>query len=59
MTDRDKLKQLLNHFNIEYSIEESDIICHSGYKKIKGYFGFFTCFTFDDKGLFLDMGAYE
>ena len=59
MTDRDKLKQLLDGFNVEYSIEEDDIVCHSGFKNIDGYFGFYTHFSFDTEGSFKDMGAFE
>lgn len=73
MTDREKLKSLLNEFGINFkeggtnfrgaSIPEmkNDIEVHAQGKehKVNGYMGFFCTFEFDDDGKFVQMGIFE
>ena len=59
MTDKEKLMKLLNEFEIGYELYgNNEIICKEG-NKIDGYMAFFTYFSFDENGKFVEMGAGE
>ena len=58
-TDKEKLKDLLTEFGVEFEERHEDITCHEGDVKVDGYSCFYTTFTFDEKGAFVKMGAYE
>lgn len=58
-SDRDKFKRLLQEFGVEFTEKDCSIICEEGSKKVAGYSGFVTEFTFDADGKFVEMGAYE
>lgn len=62
-TDRGRLEALLNDFRAGYEIEDDvsrvNIICREGMLNIEGYMMFYTVFTFDEQGKFIEMGAYE
>jgi hypothetical protein len=62
-TDLEKVKQLFTELGIgweEAALNQNTIIrCHEGQARINGYSFFFTDFTFDVNGTFLEMGAYE
>lgn len=59
MTDRDKLKNLLEEFGVGFTESGDSILCEEGDTKVVGYSGFGTEFSFDSEGKFLQMGAYE
>lgn len=60
MTDKEKLKKLFDEFGIGYEeLDDGDIHCPEGNKKIGGYNFFFTDFIFDTTETFKEMGAYE
>ncbi len=59
MNDKEKLKELLNGFGVEFKEIDNFIRCREGYKKVDGYSGFFIDFNFDESGAFDDMGAWE
>ena len=58
-TDNEKLKELLTEFGVGFEEIGIDIVCDSGVAKVKGYSGFSTWFNFNEKGDFIEMGAYE
>lgn len=66
-TDKDKLKALLTEFGVTFkedlnncARDEFNIIVEKDDNpKIVGYNGFFTDFTFDAEGKFIEMGAWE
>lgn len=63
MTDYEKLKQLLTDFGVGF-VEGIDaannpyIRCGERGTKISGYVGFFTDFSFDKEGTFIEIGAW-
>ncbi len=63
--DKDKLTALLEDFGVEYTYNTTHpsgnlmIICTQGSDKVVGYTGFLTEFTFNSKGEFVRMGAWE
>lgn len=60
MTDREKLKKLFDEFGIGYKEDEDgEIVCEEGGQRIGGYNFFYTVFSFDATGGFVEMGAYE
>jgi hypothetical protein len=71
VTDRDKLKSLLDEWGVPYSedvetglpviILEADSQYQNvpGRNKIAGYASFVTHFTFDENGGFLHVGIWE
>ena len=61
MTDKEKLCNVLTEFGVEWREKEDGIKCggFNTYAKIDGYGGFYTMFEFDDKGKFIQMGAWE
>ncbi len=60
MSDKDKLKKMFDLFGIGYKeLGDGDIRCEYGDNKITGYICFYTIFSFDDNGTFIEMGAYE
>ena len=73
MTDFDKTIAFLDGFGIEYEINDKvetewvgpekvetiNIRLYEGCKKVGGYGGFFTEFTFNPKGEFVEVGAWE
>lgn len=59
MTDREKLKKLFTELGIGFTEDENRIACEQGNGKIKGYSGFFTDFSFDGDGKFIEMGVWE
>jgi len=66
MKDIDKLKQLLDSWEVPYRIDDDDDILvgrfwdsEENHPKVNGYNGFFTAFEFDDDGDFVRMGAWE
>lgn len=71
-TDYEKSKELFDGFGIEYEsgMFEQKLInnqvydgyfiyCKYGGKKVGGYIAFYTQFTFDKNGKFVEIGAYE
>lgn len=58
-TDKEKLIQLLEYFGVGFECEDNDIKLEEGNNKIRGYPLFYTLFSFDEKGKFLEVGAYE
>jgi len=62
MTDKEKLCNLLTEFGVEWRENPEGIKCggYNSYKKIEGYTGFYTLFTFEpETGKFINMGAWE
>ena len=59
MTDREKLIKLLDEFGVEYLTVFTDIYCREDSKKVVGYTGFYTAFSFTEEGEFISIGAYE
>lgn len=73
MTDFDKTIAFLDGFGIEYEINDKvetkwvgaekveiiNITLYQGCERVGGYFGFFTKFTFNPKGEFIEVGAWE
>lgn len=74
MTDCEKLKSLLEDFEIGYSeMKGSDcfgamnahrfnntvIHIHEGYSNVEGWGGFYTNFEFTPEGSFVSMGIWE
>lgn len=59
LSDLEKLKRLLTEFGVEFTENGTALICEEGSKKVTGYSGFVTEFTFDSGGKFVEMGAYE
>lgn len=43
----------------DIGIHEKEIRLEEGKNKVGGYWCFFTVFTFDFKGKFIEVGAYE
>lgn len=63
MTDIDKLKTLLDEWEVPYE-EEDDVITLEAEAwrkdaKVTGYSGFVTCVTFNKNGGFLQIGIWE
>ena len=59
MTDKDKLKALLEELGIGFDDAGEDIVCEQGMEKVVGYSSFYTLFEFDKEGKFVQMGAWE
>jgi len=75
MTDLERLKELLNSWEVPYMIPEDHPYAERGevflvvgetmdYRnessdKVDGYNGFFTAYVFDQDEAFLRMGAWE
>ena len=58
-TDRQKLKDLLDEWDVEYSEKDGEVWCEEGKRGVGGYCAFLTAFDFNEDGKFLKMGAYE
>ncbi len=59
MSDKDKLIALLSKFGVGYEVEGNTVICMEGSERVEGYSWLYTTFTFDSKGEFVSMGAWE
>lgn len=73
MTDLNRLKELFDEWGVVYALYswcvknekgfDEKMIClrvdEGSCEKIKGYYGFYTEFKFDNDGKFTEMGAYE
>ena len=60
MTDKDKLKDLLTEFGVEFKLDEDgDVKCKEGKRGVTGYSWFYTTFEFHECGTFKQMGAWE
>ena len=59
MTDRDKLKELLEQWEVTYLVEEDSIILQASTSPIAGYNGFVTYFTFNKEVKFEHIGIWE
>lgn len=62
-TDYEKLKQLFTEFGVEFTEIETGnmkiIKTEQGDNKVTGHIMFYTEFSFDNDGKFLEMGAWE
>ena len=59
MTDKEKLIQMLTDLGVGYEDDGRDVVCQAGNEKVVGYPEFYTVFSFDDQGRFINMGAFE
>lgn len=62
MTDLDKLKSLLDEWEVPYEEEENVIMLEAGMwkeGKVIGYAGFVTHVSFDEDGKFSRIGIWE
>ena len=59
MTDKDKLKALLEELGIGFDNDQGGVICEQGMEKVVGYSSFYVLFEFDKEGKFVQMGAWE
>ena len=59
MTDKDKLKSLLEEFGVGFDDDGEDVICEQGMEKVVGYTSFFILFEFDKEGNFVQIGSWE
>jgi hypothetical protein len=61
LTDLDKLKTLLDEWEVPYEEEDNVIMLEAGHddSKVIGYGGFVTHVTFDENGGFRRIGIWE
>lgn len=59
MSDKEKLIALLIEFGVGFQDGGNVVTCRQGMAKVDGYGDFYTTFTFDDEGRFIDIGARE
>lgn len=63
MTDRSKLIALFTEFGIGFTVRTAEtgstVRCEESHPKISGCVDFYTDFTFDKNGTFIEMGAWE
>lgn len=66
MTDKDRLKSMLEDFGIGFKDDDSQvyypnsiIICKEGFDKVHAHSDFYAYFEFKPDGKFMHMGIYE
>jgi len=59
MTDKEKWKEFLSEFGIEFEDRKDELYMEEGFKRVGGYKGFIFAVIFNDDDSFQKIGVWE